>query len=265
MRSNTGTDLPPSGIDDRTVDGQVAADLAGTIGADLLVSVAQLVLETALERELVRHLGYDRYSPLGRNRLNSRNGARPKTVQTDLGPVRILVPRDRYGTFAPVMVRKRQQRRVGLCRLVMGLLTGEQQDEIARRLTVVYHGAVGRELVVDVTKALLGELVSLPRISVGGGPVVSLQIGTTQLASGRGQLVTVHAVVGRRADGGLELLALQRGEAHRDSRFWPGLLGALAARHPMQPQLVASEERRIRVAAATTWPGAAVVSRTATH
>ncbi len=44
------------------------------------------------------HLGYDKHEPVGRNRGNSRNGTRSKTVLTDAcGEVEIAVPRDRDG------------------------------------------------------------------------------------------------------------------------------------------------------------------------
>jgi len=64
-----------------------------------LTGLAKTVLETALEVELTDLLGYDKHDPAGRNRENSRNGARAKTVLTELGPVEIEVPRDRDGTF----------------------------------------------------------------------------------------------------------------------------------------------------------------------
>ena len=54
------------------------------------------------------HVGYDKGAAEGRNRGNSRNGKRTKTVITDnAGPVQIEVPRDRDGTFEPVIVPKR--------------------------------------------------------------------------------------------------------------------------------------------------------------
>ena len=43
---------------------------------------------------MAEHLGYDKHDPVGRNRGNSRNGARSKTVLTEIGPVEIEVPRD---------------------------------------------------------------------------------------------------------------------------------------------------------------------------
>jgi putative transposase len=73
----------------------------------LLTGLTKTVLETALEAEISEHLGYDKHDPAGRNRENSRNGARPKTVLTEVGPVEIAVPRDRDGSFASAIVCKR--------------------------------------------------------------------------------------------------------------------------------------------------------------
>ena len=96
----------------------------------LLTGLTKTVLETALEAEMSEHLGYDKHNPVGRNRGNSRNGTRTKTVLTEIGPVQIEVPRDRDGSFNPVIVRKRQRRLDGIDQIVLslsarGLTTGE--------------------------------------------------------------------------------------------------------------------------------------------
>ena len=72
----------------------------------LLTGLTKTVLETALEAELSEHLGYEKHDPAGRNGGNSRNGTRTKTVLTEVGPVEIEVPRDRDGTFEPVIVQE---------------------------------------------------------------------------------------------------------------------------------------------------------------
>jgi putative transposase len=78
-------------------------DLTGPDG--LLKTLTKTVLETALEEEISEHLGYDKHAVEGRNRGNSRNGKRTKTVVSDaVGPVEIEVPRDRDGSFEPVIV-----------------------------------------------------------------------------------------------------------------------------------------------------------------
>lgn len=97
----------------------------------LLKTLTKTVIETALEEEMADHLGYDKHDPVGRNRGNSRNGRRSKTVVTDnCGEVEIEVLRDRAGSFEPQLVAKRQRRLSDLDTLVIslfakGLTTGE--------------------------------------------------------------------------------------------------------------------------------------------
>jgi Transposase, Mutator family len=88
-------------------------DLTGPDG--LLKVLTKTVLETALEEELAEHLSIrwamTSTARAGRNGANSRNGKRTKTIVTDaVGLVQIEVARDRDGTFAPVIVAKRQRR-----------------------------------------------------------------------------------------------------------------------------------------------------------
>ena len=76
----------------------------------MLGDLIKAVLERALEEELSAHLGYIRHDRTGNNSGNYRNGSAGKTVQTGIGPVRLSVPRDRAGTFEPVLVPKRAGR-----------------------------------------------------------------------------------------------------------------------------------------------------------
>jgi transposase-like protein len=92
------------------------------VGPDgLLSQLTKRVLETALEAEMSDHLGYDKHDPVGRNRGNSRNGVRAKTVLTEIGPVEIEVPRDVEATFTPTIVKKRQRRLTGVDQIVLSL------------------------------------------------------------------------------------------------------------------------------------------------
>lgn len=75
----------------------------------LLTALTRQVLQTALEVEMADHLGFDKGDPAGRGSPNIRNGSYPKTVRTEIGDVRIDVPRDRAGTFEPQIVPKHQR------------------------------------------------------------------------------------------------------------------------------------------------------------
>ena len=74
----------------------------------LLTGLTKQVLETALEVEMGEHLGDDRGDRSASG--NVRNGSSSKTVRTDIGDVRINVPRDRAGGFTPTVVPKHARR-----------------------------------------------------------------------------------------------------------------------------------------------------------
>jgi hypothetical protein len=144
---------PPVPVDQDQVAEQLLAqakaqgvELVGPNG--LLNQLTKRVLETALEEEMSAHLGYQKHDPLGRDRGNSRNGTRAKTVLTEIGPVEIEVPRDTDASFQPQIVKKRQRRLTGVDEIVLsltarGLTTGEIAAHNARglrRLDLQRHG-----------------------------------------------------------------------------------------------------------------------------
>src|SRR4051794_21113733 len=81
--------LPEEALQD-ALKGLEPDEITGPGG--LLTQLAGRVIETALGAELTEHLGH---RPGGRpGGPNVRNGVGAKTVQTDLGPVKVKTPRD---------------------------------------------------------------------------------------------------------------------------------------------------------------------------
>lgn len=70
----------------------------------------RVALERGLAAELTDHLGYERGESAPSARPNTRNGTTAKTVDSEVGPFEIEVPRDRAGSFTPRLVRKGQRR-----------------------------------------------------------------------------------------------------------------------------------------------------------
>ena len=72
------------------------------------------VIERALGAEMSHHLGYapGQAKPEG-TPANHRNGKSAKTVLTDVGALRIDVPRDREGSFEPQLIGKHERRFTG--------------------------------------------------------------------------------------------------------------------------------------------------------
>ncbi len=135
-------------------------DLIGPDG--LLKSITKQVIETALAEEMTEHLGYDKHAVEGRNHGNSRNGTRTKTVLTDnVGKVDIEVPRDRDGTFTPVIVGKRQRRLSDVDAVVISLYSrGLTTGEIAAHFTEVYGASISKDTVSRITDKVIEDMTT---------------------------------------------------------------------------------------------------------
>ena len=126
----------------------------------LLKALNKTVIEIALDEEMSEHLGYDKHDPAGRNRGNSRNGKRTKTVLTDAaGEIEIEVPRDRDGTFEPVIVAKRQRRLSDVDEVVLSLYAkGLTTGEISAHFADVYGASVSKDTVSRITDRVIEEM-----------------------------------------------------------------------------------------------------------
>jgi transposase-like protein len=133
-------------------------ELTGPDG--LLKALTKTVLETALDEEMAEHLGYDKHAVAGRNGGNSRNGTRAKTVLTDnVGPVTIEVPRDRDGSFTPVIVKKRQRRLGDVDTVVLSLYAkGLTTGEISAHFAEVYGASLSKDRISVITDRVVEEM-----------------------------------------------------------------------------------------------------------
>jgi putative transposase len=126
----------------------------------LLKQLTKTVLETALNEEMTEHLGYEKHDPAGVGAGNVRNGTRAKTVLTEsTGEVQIEVPRDRAGTFAPQIVKKRQRRLSGVDEIVLSLYAkGLTTGEISAHFAEIYGASVSRETISRITDRVIEEM-----------------------------------------------------------------------------------------------------------
>jgi transposase-like protein len=118
------------------------------------------LLERALGAELTHHLGY----PPGAKRddaRNHRNGTTPKTVLTDDGAVDLDVPRDRAGTFEPVLIPKHERRFTGFDDKILALYArGLTVRDIQGFLREMYAVDVSPDLISTVTDAIVEEITA---------------------------------------------------------------------------------------------------------
>lgn len=118
----------------------------------LLKDLTKSLVERALEGEMTAHVGYAPHADEGRGSGDSRNGTSGKTLQREAGQFEVAVPRDRYGTFEPQLVRKRQRRLQGLDEKVIALYArGASMREIQGQLEELYGVEISPTLISNWT------------------------------------------------------------------------------------------------------------------
>jgi putative transposase len=119
------------------------------------------LVERMLGGELSHHLGYPPGGLKPEETSNHRNGTSPKTVLTDDGPVALDVPRDRAGTFEPILVPKHARRLPGFDDKVLALYArGLPTREIQHYLQEIYAIEVSPDLISAVTDAVVAEVTA---------------------------------------------------------------------------------------------------------
>ena len=118
----------------------------------LLAGVIAQVLQAGLGLELQEHLAAG-------GQANGRNGYRAKTVKTEAGPVAISVPRDRDGSFEPVLVPKGARRTAGISDTVISLYgSGLSVRDIARHCQRAMGIEVSHDTISKITDECLEEV-----------------------------------------------------------------------------------------------------------
>ena len=135
-------------------------DLTGPDG--LLKMITATVLQAALDEEMTEHLGHEKHHATTSQDGNVRNGTRPKTVLTDAaGEVTIEVPRDRAGTFEPVIVAKRQRRLTDVDAIAISLYAkGLTTGEISAHFAEIYGASVSKDTISRITDTVVEEMQS---------------------------------------------------------------------------------------------------------
>ena len=233
-------------MDDRLLDALLerSRDSAGglrlTGEGSMLGELVRAVLERALEGEMAAHLGYEK-SERGGAGGNARNGSTGKTVQTGVGPVPLQVPRDRAGTFEPLLVPKRAGRVAGgLDDMVISLYAhGMSVRDIMHHLEQVYGTQLSHETVSRITDAVLEEVrgwQSRPLDPVYAAvflDAIVVKVRDNQVVQNK----PAYIAIGVDADGEKHVLGIwlaktppQAATAGEGARFWGSVMNDLRNR-----------------------------------
>ncbi len=138
----------PEGLLDELVKGPMTP---GEV-QDLMLAFNKALIERAMGAEMNMHLGYHAGQSKPSGQTNERNGASGKTVITERGPVRVDLPRDRDGSFEPILIPKHERRFTGFDERIIAMYArGMSVREIQAFLAESYGTEVSPDFISSVT------------------------------------------------------------------------------------------------------------------
>ncbi|PWJ25631.1 transposase-like protein [Branchiibius hedensis] len=263
-------------------------ELTGPTG--LLKELTKMVLEVSLEEEMTEHLGRGKHEPtadaggddgdVGRDGdqgsdqvldgdvmdgrdgpiRNVRNGFRTKTVMTDnVGKVAIPVPRDRAGTFEPVIVAKHQRKLGSLDALVLSLTAkGLTTGEISAHLEEIYGASVSKDTISRITDRVSEEMDQwLARPLEAVYAAIFIDAIVVKVRDGQVANRPFYAAIGVTVDGCKDVLGLWAGTPGdgEGAKYWLSVLTELKNRGVTDTMFVVCDGLKgLPEVVETTWP-----------
>ena len=159
IKKKSVQELPaiPQELIDQFVTGPMSAEAVQAAS----MAFKKALIERALGAEMSHHLGYPPGAARPEQALNHRNGRSAKTVLTEDGPLRIEVPRDRQGSFEPILIPKHERRFTGFDDKIIAMYArGMTVREIQAFLAEQYASEVSPEFISSVTDEVMAEVTT---------------------------------------------------------------------------------------------------------
>jgi putative transposase len=151
--TKTDPKIDPKIVEQLLIGYKKPEDFIGENG--LLKQLTKALLEAALRAELTGHLGYEKHDPAGNNSGNSRNGVTRKKLKGEFGEIELETPRDRNGTFDPLLVERHQTRWTGFDDKILSMYSrGMSTREIQGHLEEMYQVEVSAQFISTVTSGV---------------------------------------------------------------------------------------------------------------
>ena len=223
---------PPIAFDPAAVDALLGGRQTMAELDDLFRQMKKALMERALSGELTHHLGYARGEAKPATQANHRNGTTPKTVLTDDGALPLAIPRDRAGTFEPVLVPKNARRLPKFDAHVLSLYArGLTTMEIREHLEEFYQVDVDPQFISAVTNEVMEEVTAWQQRPLESCyPVVLFDALRVKIRDeGTVRTKAVYVALGVARTGHKDVLGLWV-EQTEGAKFWHRVMTELQAR-----------------------------------
>jgi len=197
---------------------------------DFLQQLQKRAVEKMLEAELDGHLGYDKNQKS--TSTNTRNGYSNKKLKNSFGEASINVPRDRDGSFDPVLVPKRKGMAEGIENVIISMYAkGMSNQDIEEQIRELYDINVSTSTISRITDTIAEDIVAWRNRPLDPVYLIVWMDGISFKVRENSKVVnkTVYIAVGLKTNGMKEILGLWLGK-NESSAFWMSVLTDLKAR-----------------------------------
>nr|WP_082405534.1 IS256 family transposase [Achromobacter xylosoxidans] len=199
---------------------------------DLFLSFQKAVIERTMAAEMNLPLDYRPGEDKPEGQANERNGASGKTVLTEHGPVRVELPRDRDGSFAPILIPKHERRFTGFDDRIITMYARDMSvREIQAFLAESYGTEVSPDFISSVTDQVMAETIAWQNRPLEAMyPVVFFDALRVKIRDDGGvSNKAVYLALGVQADGQRDVLGLWV-EQTEGAKFWLKVFNELKTR-----------------------------------
>ncbi|MEM1260519.1 MAG: IS256 family transposase [Bacteroidota bacterium] len=198
--------------------------------SELLNVLHTAALEAMLKGEMDAHLGYPKHAKNGS--ANARNGTSKKNLKTEYGKAELNVPRDRNGSFEPVVVPKGQSMASPIEKIVISLYAkGMSVSDIEEELQEIYGYRLSTSAISIITDRVHQEALDWQNRPLEPVYCVVWMDGMVFKVRQSGKVInkTIYLAVGLNREGYKEVLGMWLGH-NESAAFWQGVLTDLKAR-----------------------------------
>lgn len=187
-------------------------------------------VEHMLNAELDVHLDNEKHDKTKDG--NYRNGHTSKKIKTSFGEEQIQVPRDRDGSFNPMLVPKRNNVIDGLENIIVSFYAkGMSVSDIEEQIQEMYGFEVSTSTISRITNAVTNEMVAWQNRPLDELYLIVWMDGIIFKVRENSKVVnkTIYLAVGLNREGKKEVLGMWLGK-NESSAFWMSVLTDLKAR-----------------------------------
>jgi len=187
-------------------------------------------IEQILEGEMDNHLGYEKHERV--ETKNARNGHGKKLLKLESGSMEIQVPRDREGSFEPILVPKRKGMAAGIENVIISLYAkGMSVGDIEQQIIEVYGFEVSTSAISRITDRVIQDAQAWQNRALDAQYWVVWMDGIVFKVRENSRVIekTIYIAIGLNQEGKKEVLGIWLGK-NESASFWMSVLTDLKAR-----------------------------------